>query len=679
MIRKLYFQLLLALLVGGIFGNALAQGTAFFYQGQLSSNGSPASAPYDFRFAIYDAATNGNAISYPLTNFATVVSSGLFTATLDFGPIFSGTNYWLAIGVRTNGSTNAFTILWPRQALLPVPYAEFATSSSNLLGTLPAAQLTGMLPSAQVAGTYSGAVNFTNSTNSFSGSFSGSFFGNGTNLMSLNASQLTGGTVADARLSTNVALLNRSQTNGGANLFTGSNVFSGGNTFTGSNSFTGANFFSGANTFAASNSFTGSNIFSGVNTFSNAGNVFFGIFSGNGTNLTSLNASQLTGGTVADARLSTNVSLLNRSQTNGGSNLFTGANNFTNYANTFVGNFFGNGLVGWLTVGGTAVTAVRDTGYLLLSAGLTTVTLPATASLLAGDIVRISGGGAGGWLVQENSGQSTLGTFASYRNGVLTALPVTGLPSTSDCRDVAASADGTLMYAVGNFAGVYSSSDSGHNWNVVGSLAGSYYSVACSANGQIVYIASSAGGTIQMSTNGGLNWSSTTSSGTSVACSSDGSKLFTGTIACSGNGNYLAEISAGIAVSNSISGWFSIPSPFGTPSCLAVSSDCTRLVAGVSGGLLYASANQGATWTALTTTNQYWSGAWMSADGSRFAATVAKNVSPAGGIFSSSIISQPNTVSTKSICGSQGSAVELQYIGSGEFVPVSTAGSLWSN
>lgn len=644
MIRKLYFQLLLTLLVGGSFLQASAQGTAFFYQGQLSSNGSPASAPYDFRFVIYDAATNGNAISSPLTNFATVVSSGLFTATLDFGPIFSGTNYWLGIGVRTNGSTNAFTILWPRQALLPVPYAQFATGASNLLGTLPATQLTGTLPSAQVSGTYSGAVNFTNSANSFSGSF----FGNGFYVTNLNASLLATGTVADARLSTNVWLLNRNQTNGGANLFTG------------------------VNTFAASNYFTGSNIFSGINTFSNGGNVFFG----NGISLTNLNASMVATGTVADARLSTNVSLLNRSQTNGGANLFTGVNDFTNSANTFVGNFFGNGLVGWIPVNGTATNAVRDTGYLLLNAGLTTVTLPTTASLLTGDIVRISGGGGGGWLVQENSGQSTLGTFASYRSSYLVALPTTGLPTT-ECHDVAATADGTLMYAVGGFAGLYSSSDSGHTWSSLGGRAGSYYSVACSANGQVIYIALSTGG-IQVSTNGGLNWSAPSGSATSVACTADGSQFFTGNVACSGNGSYLAKISSGISVSiNGGSTWSSIPAPFGTPSCLAVSSDCTRLVAGVSGGLLYASANQGATWTAITTTNQNWSGAWMSADGSKFAATF--NVGVNGGVFSSSICPQPNTIPTSSICGSQGSAVELQYIGGGAFVPASSTGSLWAN
>jgi len=96
--------------------------------------------------------------------------------------------------------------------------------------------------------------------------------------------------------------------------------------------------------------------------------------------------------------------------------------------------------------------------------------------------------------------------------------------------------------------------------------------------------------------------------------------------------------------------------------------------------LLYASANQGTTWTTLTATNQSWSGAWMSADGSKFAATVGKSGSYNGGVFYGSIIAQPNTISTNgTICGSQGAAVELQYIGGGQFMPVSSTGSLWAN
>ena len=51
-------------------------------------------------------------------------------------------------------------------------------------------------------------------------------------------------------------------------------------------------------------------------------------------------------------------------------------NAFNNNNNTFNGNFFGNGLVGWTPVNGTATNAARDTGYMTLSVGFTTVTLP---------------------------------------------------------------------------------------------------------------------------------------------------------------------------------------------------------------------------------------------------------------------------------------------------------------
>ena len=263
------------------------------------------------------------------------------------------------------------------------------------------------------------------------------------------------------------------------------------------------------------------------------------------------------------------------------------------------------------------------------------------------------------------------------------ALPITTLPS-DDCYGVAASADGTRMYAVGNFTGIYASSDSGHTWSQAGSLAGSWHSIACSANGRIIFVVPSSVGTIRKSTDGGLTWSAVSGSGTwnSVACTADGSNFFTGNIACSGNGTYLAKlVGGGISVStNAGSSWFSINSPSASLSCLAVSSDCTRLVAGVTGGLFYASANLGATWTSITTTNQFWSGAWMSADGSKFAATVSTIGSISGGIYYSSTSAQPNTISTNStICGSQGSAVELQYIGNGKFMPVSSAGLLWAN
>jgi formylglycine-generating enzyme required for sulfatase activity len=112
---------------------ALAQGTAFTYQGHLDDGASPASGNYDLRFTIYDAATNGDVIGGPLTNASTGVSNGLFTITLDFGGgVFTGLDRWLEIGVRTNGSLAAYSTLSPRQPLMPVPYAITAGAAVSL-------------------------------------------------------------------------------------------------------------------------------------------------------------------------------------------------------------------------------------------------------------------------------------------------------------------------------------------------------------------------------------------------------------------------------------------------------------------------------------------------------------------------------------------------------------------
>jgi hypothetical protein len=130
---------------------ALAQGTAFTYQGQLGADGSPANGEYDLQFTIYGS-TNipGILIGTPVTNFATPVSNGLFQVALNFGPeVFTGPPLWLEIGVRTNAGS-AFTSLNPRQPLLSVPYAVTANSASNLLGTIEASQVSGTLPALQL-------------------------------------------------------------------------------------------------------------------------------------------------------------------------------------------------------------------------------------------------------------------------------------------------------------------------------------------------------------------------------------------------------------------------------------------------------------------------------------------------------------------------------------------------
>jgi hypothetical protein len=551
-----------------------AQGTAFSYQGKLNDGGSPATGSYDLRFAVFSAVTNGIQNSAYLTNTATGVSNGLFSVTLDFGAgIFTGSNYWLDVSVRTNGGAG-FTALVPRQPILPVPYAIFANSASNLLGVLTAAQFSGNLPASQVAGGSTNTVNFTNLNNLFSGTF-------------------TGG----------------------------------------------------------------------------------------GASLSNLNASQLTTGTVADTRLSANVPLLNANQTFTGANEFDGANTFSNWNNSFTGSFFGNGLVGWIVTNSATVQAARDHGYTLAAPVLTTVTLPANASLTNGDIVRISGAGGGGWLVKPNSGQSITGNFAAYTNAVVTKR--TKLTSATTL-GVAASADGALIYAVGNdLTGVWGSTDAGDNWSQLNNTtlpAGSYQSVACSANGRIVYAEPASSGNIQKSTDAGANWTDTGigRSGQFIACTADGGTLFSTNVACSGNGTYRARLSGStITIStNSGASWgVSVTAPAAGVSCLAASGDCTRLVAGTSSGMLYATANQGANWTALTISNQVWSAVWLSADGSHLAGAV----NGSGGVFSAAVSPLPETTTTNSIAGSRGSAVELQYLGSGQFMPVSSTGLIWAN
>jgi lysophospholipase L1-like esterase len=139
-----------------------AQGTVFTYQGQLNQGTVPANGSFNFTFTLYATNTGGMAVARPETNTATAVSNGLFTSAIDFGNVFSGSAYWLEIGVQTNGGTS-FTVLAPRQPLTPVPYA---ITASNLSGTLalaqlPAAVVTNGAMGLSLTGSFSGTGAFT--------------------------------------------------------------------------------------------------------------------------------------------------------------------------------------------------------------------------------------------------------------------------------------------------------------------------------------------------------------------------------------------------------------------------------------------------------------------------------------------------------------------------------------
>ena len=237
--------------------------------------------------------------------------------------------------------------------------ATEATAATNLTGTVADARLSANVALLNGTNVFTGTNRFagmltaTNTANVIVGAFTGSGAGltglvvPAANLVgtlanaqipNLDGSKLTTGTVTDARLSANVALLN------------GTNVFS------------------------------GTNRFAGVVSATNVANVIVGAFTGSGAGLTnlsvpvanlvgtlataqipsldaakittgtlgtaqipSLDGSKLTTGTVTDARLSANVAFLNGTNVFSGTNRVTGVLNATNANNQFKGVFTGNG------------------------------------------------------------------------------------------------------------------------------------------------------------------------------------------------------------------------------------------------------------------------------------------------------------------------------------------------
>ena len=633
-----WFSLLFLL---GLAGSVSAQPATFTYQGQLNDGGAPATGLYDLKFSLFTSTNVASPVAAgPITNTAVGVTNGIFTTQLNFGSgVFTGTNYWVEIAVRSSGA-GSFTTLSPRQFITSVPYAIFSGAASNLLGMLPATQLSGTLPSAQISGTYTGPVNFSNSAN-----------------------------------------------------------------------------------------------------------LFQGAFNGDASSLSNLNASQLTTGTVEDARLSGNVALLNADQSFAGANQFNGVNTFTNMANSFRGSFFGNGLVGWIATNGTAVQAVIDTGYVLTSSQLVTVTLPTSPNV--GDIIRISGAGAGGWRIAQNAGQSVIGNFLSYSNSYWTLVEISdnwqSIASSADgnklvacttgngifvyssglwtayttsptgAYGVASSADGNKLFAAvgGNSGSIYLFTNGATQWiKPSGAPTGYFRAVAASANGTRVVAVTSNNilGYIYVSTNSGATWTAKASLANvnAVASSADGSKLIASTyngyvyvstdsgntwnskigiaswaaVAASADGSKLfaANGSGYIYTSNnSGSSWTQSSAPSGTWSGVTSSADGVNLAATLRNGGIYVSSNSGLTWTKQAgAPAPNWNAIASSADGSRLAAVVN---SLGGGLYLSSASTQITTVPGTNgyVSGGPGTAVELQYIGNNQFMPVSSVGTLWAN
>lgn len=127
-------------LAAGLFPSsaALAQPTAFTYQGQLRDGVAPANGSYDLILQAFKDATGGNPVGPPQCINDHAVTEGLFTAKVELGEFHNGAPYYLEVRVRRHApgvdcsDTSGFTTLSPRQEITPAPLANYARVASSL-------------------------------------------------------------------------------------------------------------------------------------------------------------------------------------------------------------------------------------------------------------------------------------------------------------------------------------------------------------------------------------------------------------------------------------------------------------------------------------------------------------------------------------------------------------------
>ncbi len=136
-------------------------GSAFTYQGRLTSGGAPVNGQCDFQFSLFDAASAGTQIGSTQTAGDISVMNGLFTVAINFGGgAFNGAARWLEIGVRCPAGSGSYTTLSPRQTLTAAPYAlalpglwtQPNAISPNLIGGFSGNSVTSSVVGATIGG-----------------------------------------------------------------------------------------------------------------------------------------------------------------------------------------------------------------------------------------------------------------------------------------------------------------------------------------------------------------------------------------------------------------------------------------------------------------------------------------------------------------------------------------------
>jgi len=361
-----HVSMVLLFVTGFLFDTfAIAQTTAFTYQGRLTDGASPANGGHDFMIGLFDTTSVGTGSQHgsTLTVSNVAVSNGIFTVQLDFGvcaTCFDGGPRFLEIAVKpANGAT--FSTLGPRQPITSAPYALKSVTADGLsvaclscvtssqIASVSGSAVIGTIPAASVP---AGSASYIQNDTTQQATSNFNISGNGTVGGALNANVVNAAThykIADLRVLSvggpytdvpTMLTLTASNTFVGeaAGLSTtpdpSATVFSGK-----ANSFFGA-FAGNENTVGDSNSFfgtaagrrsTGSNnaFFGSVAGFSNktgSSNSFFGQAAGTVATTASNNAFFGTSAGVAT--------------TAGGNSFFgafTGTRNATGSENVFIG------------------------------------------------------------------------------------------------------------------------------------------------------------------------------------------------------------------------------------------------------------------------------------------------------------------------------------------------------
>lgn len=121
---------LVFLVLFGVTGNLLAQ-QPFTYQGMLKASGVPANGNYDFQFSLWTANSGGSQVGSTLTRIGVSVGNGLFTAELDFGNVWDGSDRHLQIAVRPSRG-GSYTTLSPRVKVNRAPYSQLAYTALSV-------------------------------------------------------------------------------------------------------------------------------------------------------------------------------------------------------------------------------------------------------------------------------------------------------------------------------------------------------------------------------------------------------------------------------------------------------------------------------------------------------------------------------------------------------------------